>query len=952
MSVFLDKISSYLIDNHLDSLDKVCVVLPNRRAGLFLKKYLSQRINKPIWMPTVFGVEDFILEYSGFQLLDPVALLFELYETHRDVEKENADTFDEFIHWGKVLLSDFNEIDQYLIDPKKLFSYLNDVKAMAVWNLDQKPLTPFEKKYLKFFNSLYQYYSLFSTKLLEKKQVYKGLAYRILSENIEAVEKKLPFQKVIFSGFNALTTSEEQIIKFLISTGKAEIFWDIDEYYFKNPDQEAGKFFREYDRKTGFGHFRWVADNFHDSDKEITVIGVPQKIGQAKIMGEVLSTYKDSGMELEKTAVVLADETLLNPVLNSLPPEIEDFNVTMGYSLRYTPLYELFESVFALHENAERFSHLPSSRTFRFYYKDVYRVLNHPYLMFIAETPDTVRGIINDFQAGNHVFLSEKDLENAFDKKFADHNKLLQTIFIRWNNSPGKALETITILIETLRDKLLIKGKENKNSDIELEYLYHFSLIFKRIRTLLVQYPVIDTVSNLRSIYKQVVGASSIPFYGEPLKGLQVMGMLETRTLGFENIILLSVNDDIIPSGKSINSFIPFDIKRDFKLPTYRDRNAIFAYHFYRLLQHGKRIFLLYNTESDSLGGGEKSRFITQLLHELPIYNPEIKITEKLFHLLPQKESRDFTITIEKDEHINELLLEKAEKGLSPSSLNVYRNCSLQFYFQYIARLRDIDEVEETIEAATLGTVVHEVMRELYYPYIDNVLTPEMVTKMISEVAAITDKAFRQHYRGGDLHYGKNLLIVNVARRIITNFLKKEISFLESIGKKGDLLTIIHLEEPLDTIFPVDIGDSKIEVKIKGTTDRIDKQADVYRVIDYKTGRVKPGDLKIKDWESMESDPRNDKSFQVLTYAFLFLSQPGFSNAKVKPGIISFKSPSAGLMDVKLPDTKLINSDSLDEFRVILGNLLSEIFDKHTPFSQTPEPDNCKWCPFKGICNR
>ena len=332
--------------------------------------------------------------------------------------------------------------------------------------------------------------------------------------------------------------------------------------------------------------------------------------------------------------------------------------------------------------------------------------------------------------------------------------------------------------------------------------------------------------------------------------------------------------------------------------------------------------------------------------------NPEIKITEKLFHLLPQKESRDFTITIEKDDQIIEMLLEKAEKGLSPSSLNVYRNCSLQFYFQYIARLRDIDEVEETIEAATLGTVVHEVMRELYYPYIDNVLTPEMVTKMISEVASITDKAFKQHYKGGDLQHGKNLLIVNVARRIITNYLKKEILFLESIGKKGNLLTIIHLEEPLDTIFSVDIGDSKIEVKIKGTTDRIDKQADVYRVIDYKTGSVKPGDLKIKEWESMESDPRSDKSFQVLTYAYLFLSQPGFSNAKVKPGIISFKSPSAGLMDVKLPDTKLINSDSLDEFRVILGNLLSEIFDKHTSFSQTPEPDNCKWCPFKGICNR
>ncbi|MCK5839550.1 MAG: PD-(D/E)XK nuclease family protein, partial [Bacteroidales bacterium] len=385
-----------------------------------------------------------------------------------------------------------------------------------------------------------------------------------------------------------------------------------------------------------------------------------------------------------------------------------------------------------------------------------------------------------------------------------------------------------------------------------------------------------DTVSNLRSIYKQVVGASSIPFYGEPLKGLQVMGMLETRTLDFENIILLSVNDDIIPSGRSMNSFIPFDVKWEFKLPTYRDRNAIFAYHFYRLLQHGKRIFLLYNTESDSLGGGEKSRFITQLLHELPIYNPEIKITEKLFHLLPQKESRDFTITIEKDDQIIEMLLEKAEKGLSPSSLNVYRNCSLQFYFQYIARLRDIDEVEETIEAATLGTVVHEVMRELYYPYIDNVLTPEMVTKMISEVASITDKAFKQHYKGGDLQHGKNLLIVNVARRIITNYLKKEILFLESIGKKGNLLTIIHLEEPLDTIFSVDIGDSKIEVKIKGTTDRIDKQADVYRVIDYKTGSVKPGDLKIKEWESMESDPRSDKSFQVLTYAYLFLSQPGF----------------------------------------------------------------------------
>jgi CRISPR/Cas system-associated exonuclease Cas4 (RecB family) len=413
------------------------------------------------------------------------------------------------------------------------------------------------------------------------------------------------------------------------------------------------------------------------------------------------------------------------------------------------------------------------------------------------------------------------------------------------------------------------------------------------------------------------------------------------------------VNEDVLPKSKVTNTFIPFDIRVESGLPTYRDSNAIYAYHFYRLLQRSKQVYLIYNTISDELGGGDKSRFITQIINELPLANPNITISEKLLNQPPEKDTRNFSIIIDKSDAILGKLLEKAGKGLAPSALNAYRKCSLQFYFREIAKLAEVEEVEETIEAATLGKVVHDVMYRFYQPWMDKPLTIDAIEQMIQMTDKETDASFGKYYQGGDTRYGKNLLTTNVARIFVRNLLQAEKQFISQNMITGTPPVIRFLEQLFDTMVDVKLEDRVIPVKLKGRIDRIDQVGTIMRIIDYKTGNIIESNLKVKSFEEMRDDAKADISFQLLVYAYIFLLQkyPGGSESVV-PGVLSFHKHSQGLIEVKLPGDIEITLQTLTDFKNLLNTILCEMFDQKTPFTQTTDSDNCKYCPFKGICNR
>lgn len=963
MQSFLQKVVTHLHNRYGDKLSELCIVLPNRRASLFLKTHLSDILKKTFWAPETYATEDFIALLSELETTDNLTLLFELYETVKRVNRDSVDSFDDFCKWGQTAISDFNDIDRYLIDAKQLFGNLKDIKELESWSLNAEELTEFQKQYLLFWQSLGTYYFDFKNKLLAQKKSYQGLAYRVVADNLSDKINKHQWEKIIFVGFNALNRAEEKIISELIDSDKAEIIWDVDKYYTENSKQEAGVFFRKYRDKNLFAkssedeqkkNIVVDEDLLLTEKKTIHIIGASKNVAQAKYAGNLIHHLQKQQTDLKNTALVLADENLLFPVLHSLPPDLKDVNVTMGFPLNNTPFAGYVELLFMLHINAQK---LAQGKTkYSFYYRDVLNLLNHPYTSLLTNNNSAVKVIkkfVRTVHEKNILFLTSSSIEKQL-QEYPEVISKLGPLFNLWE-LPIEPLVAVRHLINVLKEVIIeqqaefTKNEKSSNTSLDLEYLFAFTKITKRLEVLIKDYPesVVD-IKSLHNLLKQIVHSTTLPFYGEPLMGLQVMGMLETRTLDFENVILLSCNENILPAGKMGNTFIPYELKKHFGLPVYSDKDAIFAYHFYRLLQRAKNIYLLYNTENDGFGMAEKSRFITQLEYELPKVNKNITIHEELFSIPVDVKKPGNVIVIKKTTDIIEKLNERAIHGFSPSALNKYINCPLQFYFQVIAGLKEAEEVEETIGADILGTVIHEVLETLYRPFIKKILATIDVVEMKKKVENLVIKGFEMHYGNKDTLFGKNLLVIKVAVKFINNFLDTEIELLSTILKTKQLLTIDMLEASLEAY--IDLEGKTI--KLHGNADRIDSMGSTTRIIDYKTGKAEDRELKIEHVEQLKTTSSFAKSFQLLMYAWMYRKMAPQEKPNLISGIITFRELSKGLKTVNIGGKNLLTKEVLDAFEEQLKFIIADLYNPHQDFRQTEDHDNCKYCSYKMICGR
>lgn len=953
MVPFLKHVAHYLISGYKDELFDLCIVLPNRRGGLFLRKYLAEEIGKVTWAPTIFSIEDFISEIGGLQEVENLHLLFELFAVHREIEENRAQSFEEFLRWGPQLLSDFNEIDRYMADAQELFTTLTEARAIALWNLDNQPLTEFETKYLHFYQSLYPYYDKLTRRLLAKNQSYQGLSFRQAAENIEKFKDKLPWKHVLFAGFNALTKAEEHIIGTLHKNGYATLLWDVDHYYLDNTQQEAGDFLRDWLRRWPVKDSGWISDDFATSEKKIEIIGSPDPLGQVKYCGNILKEIAKNGLANEKTAVVLLDEGLLIPLLNSIPAEVDALNITAGLPLKQTPLAGLFEALFHLHMNRARFTYLADKGKGKYYYKDVLKLLQHPYLRMMAAGLTEANlfaldEIIENIRKGHKIFVGIEELPAEKSGFFGMQVTFLDSIFAAWNE-PADALKCFKTLIGNLRGASI--GR------MDMEYLFAFSKIVHQLSNLLEEFASDLKIPAFYQLYQQVIASTSLPFYGEPLKGVQLMGMLETRTLDFENLIILSCNEDLLPSGKINTSFIPFDIKKSFGLPTYRHKDSVYAYHFYRLIQRSSHIRILYSTEPDQLGGGDRSRFLRQISRELPLYNPGIEIREMILNTPPVRGEAYPVIEIQKTGETWAALEEKASGGFSATSLNAYRNCPLKFYFSDIAGIREPEDVDDTIDAAVLGNAVHEALCNLYKPLIDKPISTAILTDIEQQSDEAVLKAFGKKFKGSDIAYGKNLLLVNVAKLMVKRFLQFETNNVREMARSGNGFSVAFLEQYLETQIQIHHGSADKSIRLKGLVDRVDKMDGWWKIIDYKTGITQAKQLKVKEWDALADHAELNIGFQLLFYGFL-LSKRFDNPISSSAGIISLKKINAGFTPVSVPSgepgkmTTMLENSSLAQFEQVIHNLLQDIYDLSKPFSQTRDIKICERCPYINLCGR
>jgi ATP-dependent helicase/nuclease subunit B len=959
MEAFLDKLAGHLAETSKGDFSRTCLVFPGRRAALFFRQYLSRRIDKPVWLPEIFALEDFVIQKSGLRLSDPLDLIARLYKVYRTLEKENAQPFGDFISWGNMLLGDFDEIDQYLADGQKVFQYLDEIKALKLWNPDGKPLTDFERGYLHFYNSLAPCYRIFREELLADGEAYFGLAFEKLLSEIKDTSFA-GWDRIIFAGFNALTAAEEKLLTLLSASGKAEIFWDADRYYLDDPRQEAGRFLRSYLRDEMLKGQGWVGNHLTDESRNIQIIGVPGNAGQAKLAGQLIRERIAEKGSADGVALVLVDEGLLLPVLNSIPAECPDFNVTMGFPLKLTPVYTLVDSIMSLFVNAVKLSNTAASSEplrmdlLRFYHRDLRRFLAHPYI-FRIRTTARVSDEDGNKAEPDRSFYKPGELLQYLGRSHPAIRDIFGTLLQREVPDAAALMALVAGIISLAGDSPadeqgdgIIPAKEH--SPAESEFLFHAEAAVAKIAALLEDPLLCPDLATLQSMTGSLIAGQRIPFFGEPLHGLQVMGMLETRLLDFKDIIMVSVNEGLLPKGKRQSTFIPDEVRKAFGMQRYSERTAVFAYHFYRLIQRAGNVSLFYNTEGTDLGGGEKSRFISQLLHELPKVNPAAVISERMESLTPSA-SGPVSLQIEKNDRIRTRLHAMAERGISPSALSVFMRCGLQFCLAHVMRIGEPDEVSESIDAAMLGEIVHEALHHLYEGSKNVAVTPESIKGLLAEADDRVHAAFAARFSEAELSNGKNLLIVGVARNMVKRFLRQEQQELRDAGMP---LTILMLEESLQTTVSIKNPDdgSDFPVRIHGKADRIDRLGGTVRIVDYKTGKCEPKDLKVAEVEEVLQMKNPAKFFQVMTYALMYSDAQAAPPPDLISGIVSLRMVSSYLIPTVIGKSESIDPDNLEQFREVLREILSEIFDPEKAFRQTDDTEVCKLCVFSAICNR
>ena len=910
MQSFISETIDNILSKH-PSFDDCVLVLPSQRAGVFVKDTIKNKIVKG-FLPEIITIESFIEKIAGISKADSIQLLFHFYTIYCELEKQ-PDSFEIFSSWATVVLQDFNEIDQYLIHSKTIFTYLKDVQRMKKWSVKGTfKETTLVKDHFIFLERLEKYYSRFYEYLLEKKIGYQGLMYREATKKSSFYIAKNKHKKFIFIGFNALNKSEEFLFQQFLENGNSEIYWDIDRSFFEG-NFTAGNFIRKYHKQWPYyekNDLQHIGTHFLNK-KNIEVIGAGKNIAQLKYAGEILKGLSNH----DHTALVLGDESMLSATLNSIPNNVSSVNITMGYPLKNVPTSQLISSIFQLFITQHRLQKINSNQ---FYHKDVIRFFKNPILFQLLhkDSKDILIAIQSIISKENITFLSLENIRSYLNDLDKETGSLLLSIFNPYL-SVNDFMDRIILFIEKAKDHV---------STLEKEYLYRFYNIFIQLRNSNTKGNYFQNIKSLYTFYKKIVGNEKLSFQGEPLSGLQLMGMLETRVLDFENVIITSVNENIIPSNSRQNSFIPFDIKVEFGLPTYREKDAIYSYHFFRLLQRANNIYLLYNTENDSFGNGEKSRFIAQL--ELI----RSEIVSKLISPKVETKKKE-RIEIAKNKMILRRLDELAVKGISPSAITNYLYNPIAFYKQKILRIGELDLVEETIEASTMGTVVHDVLEELYKPYINQYLTQEHLQLMTEQYQGLVKKYFLKHFKNGDIATGKNRLAFEVSNQFVKRFLTMEKTHL----KDKHQLKILGTEVPLEA--EISCSGIGTPIKIKGIIDRVDEYDGVIRIIDYKTGKVTTGDVKVLDFEKIK-DFKYSKAIQLLLYAYLYAHNHSLDSEKqIQAGIISFKNLKSGLLkinfssSIKNPDQQ-ISQERLQEFMLQIEKLLREVYNPKIPFKE------------------
>lgn len=923
MSVpFLKQVASELIAKHQDDLAHLWIVVPGKRAGLFLRKYLAEALGKPIFAPQIFTLPDFVSRLSDKSTSTKLDLLLELYSTYKAIKGDTAEPFDVFSKWGTTALQDFADIEQSLVSPTTLFKDLRDIKEIENWSFHQQELSDSQKQYLDFWNQLGPLYQEFRESQLNKGKYSYALLCNELSKATPAGLLPENVKDLWFVGLSNLSKAEQRIIAKLREANKANVRWDVDDYYLLNDKHEAGSFLRHHTRSQD--HIN--PNGWLEIPKTITSYETTTPYSQALLAGELIGKFDIS--KAEQTAVIIADSSLLIPLIKNLPQLDCKVNIAMGYPLKQTAILRLLKSFLHLHslnnEKAKR----------GIYYKTFLQFLEQESLsVYLKEETQSIRSLL---ASQKKIYLRPSDI-HQFQTDHPLFQKL-EYVFEGKNKKPSHWLKSALRLLDELYQLEI-------GNDFELECILRAQELLSEVIAIVSETSTgasdAEDMKSLITMINQLLGNESITFTGEPLEGLQILNMVETRAIDFEHVIIIGANEDQLPGNLSDNSLIPYDVRYLYEMPIIADKESTYAYTLYRLLQRASKIDFLYSSITSDFKGTEQSRYITQLEIELPQYTDK----HQLIHVKSSLNINDIgenVMRIPNDEYAKKRVQEIWEAGISPSALNKFLTCPLDFYYRYILGLGEEEEVEEYISAATFGSAVHDVLENFFKEYVDDFPTKEALLSFKTILGPELEKAFHRHYGIGDLDYGENYLQYSLALKMLEKAVDFEINQLKEREKEGKWCKISSIESFLSADIPQ--TEIPFSLKIKGKADRIDDESGVMRIIDYKTGAVSDADVKIKSDKAFENvfDGKNSKAVQLLFYSYM-KSKEGIAPENIQSALFSLKNHSSGWQYLTVDDRTYASTDDLILFEQQLIATAKKMLALSV-FEHSPNSKHCEYC--------
>ena len=938
MQTFLGKTADHLFQAHgREELQDIAVVMPSQRGILYLKKELAIRGDRPFLSPSFFTIEEFALQMTDSTLEDPIELLFEAYACFKEVDPKID--FDRFVTWGQLMLKDFDTLDLYLVDPAALFSFLSEAKSIERWGQeygkDQAEgwITPHTQAYFKLYDSLLEVYIRLKSRLELKGTTYRGLAYRKLVDLLEA-GKSLGFKQIYFVGFNALSKSEETIIRLLLKENVAQTLWDVDEYYIKNKHHRAGNWLRDYSNPgspnyLSRGPFHWMERDLLEKPKQVEIIGLANPSAQIFVALEQIRAWQAEHGDMEQVALVLGDESLLDSLMPYLGEFKDRLNITMGYSLKKSQVFSLMELWWSL-VPLEKY---PISL--------VKSLKEHPLMQSITLPSWKETDLyLSQVPAKSNLFIPK---ESTFLTCLQALISFLQDILYKtdkeeWNAESQAILQALTVL-----DKLEEMAKEH----------------------------VFISVKSGQALCKQLLQQQKMTFEGAENRSLHVMGLLETRTLDFDRVIVLSLNEGSLPGTRKRESLIPVDIANmsAFSLPTFTQADAVTSYHFYRLLQRPKEIVLVYvQNESSS---AEVSRFIRQIRYDWVKANPHLSLQEPAVKFSTNAvQEEEATLRIEKTPELIAQMKEiLAKRGLSPSSVAMFSSCSLKYYFSQIVNLQQEKQRDDEMGADVFGTWVHKVLELLDLQLIstggwEESLSVEEKKELIAPLLAKAMAEIQEREGNFEVEKGFNYVLQQVAKTLLGTY------FEESATWYDERIQLLAVEEEVETTLSISVGSELWSVRMKGRIDRLDlKGGTVLRIVDYKTGKVVSKDVEAGESlaETLREEELKTKLFQLWMYKFLvtkelqkppadrkdFLQGLQADKLEIQPGIISFRNFAGKLITSDLCFTEGESVDSfLRESEDLVAHWVHALISTESAFEKTVNLDQCTYCDFTSICHR